>query len=438
MKRAIGSGLVLISAAAVTGAAAWASTSVTGIPGNCTMTVHRAKLDPTGKPVGDPATILEAKMVGGWAQRAFRRSWDGKVVLSHTFDGFRVSKGAENVDYKIQLFHRNFWWGPDSKKFMFWIPSGIAVANVDDLGPAGAAPKHTIVYRPPGGHYPMGIAWAPTGSHIFVSESYEVDGKATKTAIRKIPADGGTGTAILDSEEVIFYMPADTWYEDGSGAKAKTSPILYGTKSSLWYMNSDGGDQTKLCDIPCMGLADIMWEPTGKNEFLLLWRKGFADATKKVWRGLYRFNLDAAKKAAAEKKTNDWSFVEPIQETDGIHTLFYSGKGKHIAFADTTLAYVKEMAKAGEKPVKVEIPGSAGVVKGVSWDDKEQKLAVAIGNKLSIYDLASRAVTPVAQVSERGFIAEPFWRGDELVYSSFVDLDEKKKLPPPPPPPPGK
>ena len=434
MKRA--SLLLLVGSAIVTGAAALGSTSVTGIPGNCQMTCHRVKVDPAGKQVGEPASFAESRMIGMWTPRAFRRSWDGKVVLAHTFDGFRVTKGDASADYKIKFLHRNFWWGPDNKKFLFWLPADVAVALVDELGPAGAAPKHNVVYKPAPGRFPKGIAWAPSGSHILVSEGYEGEDKSTRTAIKKVPVDGGEGTAILDvAEEVIFFMPADTWYEDGSGAKAKKSPILYGTKTELYITDSDGGDKQKLADLPCLGLADIMFDPSGKDEFFLLWRRGFADINKKMWKGLWRFDLAALRKVAAAKTAGDYSYAEAVSETDGIHTLFYSPKGKYIAWADPAAVFYREVAKHGEKPVKVEISGSAGVAKGLAWDDKEQKLAVAIGNKLYSYDVASKASQVIAQVSDKGFIAEPFWRGDEVVYSSFVNQDEKKKIDPPATPP---
>src|SRR5205823_1491658 len=116
-----------------------------------------------------PAVLSETKMIGMWTPRAFRRSWDGQTVLSHTFDGFRVTKGADSREYKIQLLHRNFWWAPDSKKFVIWLPAGIAVANVDDLGDPGGAPKYKIVYRPPAGRFPFGVDWSPTATDVLLS-----------------------------------------------------------------------------------------------------------------------------------------------------------------------------------------------------------------------------------------------------------------------------
>lgn len=415
---------------------ALSSTSVTGIFGDCQMTTHRAKVDATGKPSGEPVLCADVKMVGLWTPRAFRRSWDGKTVLAHTFEGFRVNKGTENQDYKIQLFHRNFWWGPDNKKFMVWLPGGIAILNADDLGPTGGPPKFKIVYRAPAGRFPIGIAWSPSGSEIFVSEHFE-EGGNTKSAIKKVSVESGAATEILVHPiELIFYMPADTWYEDGSGPKAKKSPILFGAKDGVFVMDSDGGGKTKLADLPCEGIGDVMWDPSQKEQFLLLWRRGFpAPApSKKVFKGLYLVKVEEAKKVAAAKKADDYSFMEEITDgTEGVHTLFFSPKGKYIGWAEKEGAHYRETAKT-EKATTVSLGGITGPVKGLAWDDKETKLAIAVGNKLVTYDLASKGVTQIATTGEKGFVAEPFWRGDEIVYSSFVDASLKKTVGDPVPP----
>jgi hypothetical protein len=434
MKRLLGYGLV--AAAVVVGGLgareACSSTSVSGIPGDCQMTCHRVKVDPAGKAVGEPATFADAKMIGNWTPRAFRRSWDGKTVLAYTFDGFRVTKGAESHDYKVQMVHKQFWWGPDNKKFMFWMPGGIAIANVDDLGTPGAVVKHKVVYRAPTNRFLISVAWAPDGANILVSESYEERG-VTKTAIKKVPAEGGDASAILEHpDEVIVYMPADTYYEDGSGPKVKKTPILFGTKETLWVMDSDGANKTKLCDAPCFGLTDVMWDPSEKEQFLLVFRKAFT-VGKKTWKGLYLVKADEAKKAAAQKKSDDYAFVEELSDATDIHSLFFSTKGKYIGWASNEAVSYRETAKAGEKPTRVALSGASGAVKGFAWDDKESKLAIAVANKLFTYDLASKASAPVASVSDRGFIAEPFWRGDEIVYASYVDASLKKKLDVPPP-----
>jgi len=434
MKRLLGYGLVAVGVVVggLGAREAVSSTSVAGIPGDCQMTCHRVKVDPTGKAVGEPAAFAEAKMIGNWTPRAFRRSWDGKTVLSYTFDGFRVTKGAESHDYKVPMVHKQFWWGPDSKKFMYWTPGGIAVANADDLGTPGGVPKHKIVYRAPTGRFLISVAWAPDGANILASESYEEHG-ATKTAIKKVSAEGGEATAILEHpDEVIVYMPADTYYEDGSGPKVKKTPILFGTKEALWVMDSDGANKQKLCDAPCFGLTDLMWDPSEKEQFLLLFRRPFT-VGKKEWKGLYLVKADEAKKAAAQKKSDDYAFVEQLAEGTDIHSHLLLAQGKYVSWANSEAVSYRETAKAGEKPTKVALTGAAAPVKGFAWDDKEGKLAVASANKLFTYDLATKATAELAKVSDKGFVAEPFWRGDEIVYSSFVDAAMKKKNEPPAP-----
>src|SRR4051812_11901489 len=76
MKRVLQTAVV--ATALLAGGLAHSSTSVQGIPGDCQMKVHRAKVDPTGKLVGEVATLAENKMIGMWTPRAFRRSWDGR------------------------------------------------------------------------------------------------------------------------------------------------------------------------------------------------------------------------------------------------------------------------------------------------------------------------------------------------------------------------
>src|SRR5690349_319506 len=134
------------------------------------MNCHKVKADASGKFTEAPQTIAETTVRGAWAPRAFHQSWDGKSVVTHTFDGIRVTTPSGTNEYKVQLFHRNAWWSPDNKKFLLWLPSGIALAQVSDLGPAGNAPKTTMIYRPAKDRYPFGVSWSPSGSDIYVSE----------------------------------------------------------------------------------------------------------------------------------------------------------------------------------------------------------------------------------------------------------------------------
>jgi len=425
MKRLLGLAAVAASVLAGLGArSALSSTSVGGIPADCQMKVSRAKIDAKGERSGDPTTFLDVSMVGNWTARAFRRSWDGRIVLSHTFSGFKVTKGAESSDYKVQFLHRNFWWAPDSKRFMIWLPAGIAVLNSDDLGTPGEGAKYKIVYRPPAGHFPFGVAWAPTGTDILLSEHVEEKG-VTKTALMRINAEGGGATAIVQHEsELVFYMPPDTWFEDGSGPKAKKFPIVFGAKDGLWVVDGDGGGKQKLLEqFPSQGLADVMWDPTGKERFLVLFRLQFAqDDGKKTWKGLYLDNADELRK----KKDNE-AAIEQISDDVDVHSLFFSPKGKYVGWANSHGVSYRETNAKGGAPVKVELTGG-GEVHGFTWADDEKHLAVAAANHLFTYDLAAKSALQVVEVDRAAFIAEPFWRGDEIVYSSFIDILEKRRI----------
>src|SRR5437763_1644017 len=87
------------------------------------MSCHRITVDDKGKPSGDPTMFSDNRMVGQWAVRAYQQSWDGKSVISYTFDGFKVTKGNAVSEYKVQMLWKNLWWSPYNQKFVIWLPS---------------------------------------------------------------------------------------------------------------------------------------------------------------------------------------------------------------------------------------------------------------------------------------------------------------------------
>lgn len=384
------------------------------------MNCHRIKSDGKGS-FSEPTTFAETKVHGVWAPRAFHQSWDGKSVVTHTFDGFKLTTGTETKEYKIQLFHRNFWWSPDNKKFLMWLPAGIAVADATQLGPAGNAPKFTMAYRPPKDRYPFGVAWSPSGNDFFVSEHFD-DGKTSGTAIKRIGVGGGTGTdVVVHPSEITFYMLPEAWYEDGSGPKTnKKALIVFGAKDGLWVMDEGGGNKVKVCDFAPDGVGDVIWDPSQKEQFLVMFRQPLAlpGPGNKSIKGLYLIHPD---------KKGDQILEKVVDATD-LHTIYFSRKGKYICWANLDGIFYRETAKQ-EPATKIVINDAAGPIKGFNWDDKETKIAVAIDTKLFIYDIAGKTSTCVAKVEPGTFIAEPHWKNDEIVYSTFTNIAKPKKKP---------
>ncbi len=392
-----------------------------GIPGECQMNCHRVKADASGKFSEAPSVLSETAMRGAWTVRAFSQSWDGKTIVSHTFDGFKVTTAGGTHEYKVQLLHRNIWWSPDNKKFLMWLPAGIALASVTELGPAGNAPKYTLIYKPPKDRFPYGVNWSPSGNDIFVSEHVEVDGKTTNTAIKKIPISGGGGTDILvHPVELTFYQPPETWYEDGSGPKTKKAYIAFGAKDGLYVMDDSGQNKTKLAAFSPEGVRDVIWDPSGKDQFLLFLTQAcpVPGPGNKSVKGLYLVHPD--------KKGDD--ILEKINDSTDLHTVYFSRKGKYICWANGEGIFYRETAKQ-EKATPIVINDAPGAIKGFNWDNNEQKIAVAIENKLFIYDVATKAATLVVKVDEKTFIAEPHWKNDEIVYSTFTNIASPKKKP---------
>jgi hypothetical protein len=363
-------------------------------------------------------------MVGAWAQKGFHMSYDGKTVLSHRFDGFRVIKeGGPPLDYDVPLINRNLFWGPDGKHFILWAPEGVAVADVDALGePCGPA-KYNVLYKPAATRHPFGACWSPSGHDIYVIENYEEEGKQG-SAIERIPAGGGAPTEILHHPtRVMYFMPPLTRYEDGSGPNARAYRIIFGAKDGLWIMDRDGGNKIKLSDVRPDGIEDVIWSPGEKEKFTLLFRQPQKDAkTNKVLKGVYLVHLE-------NNKIKDF---EQLYDSLDVHTMWFSPHGKYISWGTNEGIFYREPDAKPETTVKVDIPGKGGLeIKGFSWDSTENRLAIAVGNRLFVHDATKKTTTQVAQLGDdvKSFAADPVWRGNEVVLVLFTDTStpERKK-----------
>ena len=385
------------------------------------------KVTVTGGTATQPVPIQTQDMRGGWAPRAFHCSWDGKATIVYRFDGFRVVKGTDAKDYKTRFLWKNVFWSPDNKNFAYWAPAGVTVCNVDNLGAPGGPPQGKVIYKwDKETRHPFGLTWSPSGSDIYVIENWE-QGSQSGGAIQKVPSSGGSPVEILHLDiPISFCMPPDSWYEDGSGPKEKPFLIAYGTKDGLFVMDGTGGQKTKICDIPADLVRDVIWNPNGKEELLVRFIAAGKGSGTKPLEGLYLVHVD---KRGTVKKGEEASLLEQISPDTNLHTIWFTHKGTYVCWANEEGVWYRETAKPKDTPVKVELPGGSKV-KGCAFDDAEKRLAVAVSNKIYLWDVDKKKSTEIVKVgdNDKTFVAEPTWHGDEITFSSFTDTGAKRRL----------
>jgi hypothetical protein len=408
-----------------------ASSVVRGIPVECQLDSYRVGVGSADGRVAPttPVSFASTLVIGQWAQKGYHLSHDGKTMLVYTFDGFNIVKGnAPPASYEIALVYKNVLWGPDNKKFMFWTPEGVTLADVEALGPPNAAPSVKVLYpyktRP--GHRPFSAAWSPTGNEVYVLEHYEEasGGKTVEgSAMLRVTLDGAATEILNHPTRVYWFMYPSSRFEDGSGPSGAPFRLVFGAMDGIWVMNPDGSEQAKLCDLTPEGFDDIVFSPDPKKEkFAFRMRQPQVAPDKKTYTGVYVAHLDRWKKGTTIE-------LEQVHDKPDVHTLWCSPKGRFVTWASADEVGYRELDGKPDSTIKVDVPGRVGPITGCTWDRAETRLAITAGNRLYIHDVAKKTVTEVAKVGEasKSFLADPVWcSGEEVVVGLFTDVTPKE------------
>lgn len=391
----------------------------------------------------DARKLSSTFMAGSWAQHGYRMAPDGSALVLPLEDGFEVVRGGEKWKHEFPLMSsidRDLFWAPDSKRFVFRVPDeNLSLGLVDLSDPT----KHKVIYAPPAGSTIRGFEWSPRNDLVFVLEGFEdrdKDGKQEEgDRIKAVDPSTAKAREIYCSPATLsFFMPPVSRFQGGQGPSTKDYRLVLGTASGLFTVRPDGSQLTCLSELPCTGLTNLEWSPT--DEKLVLFFRIPTKSKKGMLKGTYLVHLDRRKKDQPPGAADE-SIFEQLSPALDVHTLWFSPRGKYVAWASQDAVWYRE--PQGGAVVKVECrdeKGRALNVRGCAWDQGEQRLAITAGNRLYVHEAAKRGEAKRAPAlrlvkefendqGDSNFAAEPTWVGDELVLTVFNSIG-KKNAPP--------
>jgi WD40 repeat protein len=417
--------LALATAAALAPRAGLANSTITDIPRECRMDSFRVGAD--GK--GAPEKIFSTNMLGQWGPHAFHASHDRKTTIFYRFDGITVVSGSESRDYKVNIVYKQVWWSPDNKRILFWVPEGVALADLDSLGKPGGPLTYKVVYKKKPDRKPFGAQWSPTGNSFYIAEHYQEAVKNVMVqggAVQVVSLDGAA-REILHDPKLVTFLLSTARFENGSGASQDPFKLVLLETDGLAVSGADGQAPEKLNDFTAEGLQDLIVSPDSKKFLVRLAKDQVSSDKKTLYRGVYLGHIDRFAKGKPFE-------MEALYAKNTAHTIWFSPTGKYATWASAdAVAFRAVDGKAGSE---VNIPFTDRgelPIKGVAWDKGETRLAIACGNRIYLYDVDKKATTLLAKVGDdpKMFVADPVWRGEEILFTQFTDTAVPRSAPPP-------
>lgn len=371
-------------------------------------------------------------MAGSWTQHGYKMAPDGSALVLPLEDGFEVRRGGEKWKHDfpmISAIDRDLFWAPDSKRFVFRMPDANMSLGLVDLSDPGS---HKAIYSPPQGSTIRGFEWSPKNDLVFILEGFEDQDKDKRVEGDRIKAiDPSTGKAreiYRSTATISFFMPPVSRFQGGQGPSSKDYRLVLGTASGLFLVKPDGSDVTCLTELPCTGLTNLEWSPA--DDKIVLFFRMPTKSKKGMLKGTYLVHLDRRRKDLPKGAADD-SIFEQLTSALDVHTLWFSPKGKYVAWASQDAVWYRE--PNGKDAVKVECKDDKGLplqVRGCAWDATEQRLAITAGNRLYVHEPGKKQPPRLVKefpndVGDTGFAAEPSWRGDELVLTIFNGVGKK-------------
>lgn len=415
-----------------------------------------------------PAVKSSVFMQDSWTIHAYVMSHDGSASVVLLEDGIRILRGNRKDDYALPLNigQRDYMWHPDCKRLAFWVRAkpkkpkpgelaterkALAILDITRLPPGPIKIEevdkipYEIVYWSSNTSSPFGIEWSPKGDAIFVvSTDQDPEDNQTYGVITRVELGGNNRSTeiVRVPGEIDFFMPPVSRFERGEGPSTSEYQIIYGHLGGLFVIGPEGKNLLQLAAIPANGLYNVEWNPSPRtNQVALFFRKAVQAPNGKSFKGVYLVDINkvggakgAATPAPEGAEAGLGPGIEELYDQTDIHTLWFSPKGKYVTWSGPRAVYFRGPTETPDKMVRVTIPtlpdGEDPLIKGVSWNDGEQKLAIAAGNRLYIYELATKELYPVAELGSMNdtFTAEPRWVGDQVWVSSYEDAIKSNRV----------
>lgn len=384
-----------------------------------------------GSTVGDPPSLTSTLMLGLWTYKGYIPSPDRKTLLIHRYDGFAISRnGGPAVEYRFTFTpNRDVQWSPDSKRFFTWNSKGdLVLFELDSIGPAGTPQPKAVLANPPGVRA-GGIEWAPDGScAFFIALVDDAKGNTCGSLQRVTFGAGGTlaGVAPILSHTAAlrFFNPPTSRFQNGRGPNGDPYDIFVGAKDGCYLLSPDGKHFEQLTPATADNIDNLEWSPDSKHPKLLV--NFFAPTPGQggsTLKGTYLVHLDRR----AQGKKGEQLF-EQVHDKADVHTVWFSPNGKYATWVSWEGVFFRE---AEGKPDSVQLiaikdqqKGIPLPVKGCSWNEAETRIAITASNRLFVYEVDGAKKLTVAHCGNdaKTFTAEPVWRGDDVIFSTFTDV----------------
>jgi len=377
----------------------------------------------------EPEQVAVIDMLNNlFTNHAFVLSHDGRKLVVHREQALEVHASGRMTRLDMDLRANNprsFYWNPDNRRALFLAPvtsehpnKRVAVMDIYDLQ---GEPPYEIAYEAPPDRLPFGVGWAPDGNAFYVIERV-YEGATAFTAIRRVQLEPERSeTEIARMLGLIeWFTGPDSRYEDGSGPSEEPFRILFGAMDGLYVTDPFGKRKRRVSTLPAVGLNNVEWHPTPGHELALLYFESpVRDAEGRVLKGTYLADL------APDAE-------EPVVQLDGegdVHTLWFSPKGTYASWAAAEGVWFQRaddaLGSAATHLRFVDEEGGHLECHGMAWSKDESRLAVAAGDRLYVYDVATGESEVAHRFEAEGelFTAEPAWSSPgEVVLTTVEDV----------------
>lgn len=375
-------------------------------------------------------TYAENFFLGGVVNHNYKLSPDHQKMVLFTTKGFSllVKDEEEPTPLNVISFSKEVVWDPSSRYFAFFGQTydGTAVYMVDTKATPAKAEVAYEVKRSEGSL--LGLEWSPWGEEIYFLQNV-FRGSYIDRTIQRLKVTGGNKKPELlvkVVENIDFFMPPVSWFEHGEGPQTgRRYQIVYGTSRGLFVLDRDGKKPINLTEAPAVNLRNLEWSPDGKK-IIMYYDGGFQSRKHGSLKGVTLVHLKSKGKTVE---------FENLYEGRGVHTLWFSNKGKWITWVKETGCWYRSPNDIGKEGIRIpnpKIKTESGKtveitdkpIKGAIWNKNETRLALTAGNQIWIYNTESKKTTLYYEFGQglTHFCAEPVWMGDKLMLTIVEDI----------------
>lgn len=369
--------------------------------------------------------LVENFYAGGMVHHNFKMSHDGKNILS--FDpthGINIIRnGGEKINIDASIYTRELVWDPTNRYFAFIATKdgGDALQFVDIRQ---QLPQAREVYQVKAPGNIKGLEWSPRGPELYWIER-QVEERGLVYFLKRIDVRSRSQVTLVKSYDAIdFFMPPVSSFENGQGPldPSETYAIAYGTRRGLFLLDRDGGEPKILCEAPADGVNNLEWSPDRKH-LVIYFQRNFRSEKLGELRGVMLAHLE---------ESDPKKVMECLLESPNIHTLWFSPDSKYVLWAKESGCFYRKPDAVGEKGILV--PNAVKIledgteeeqfdkkVKGAIFNNDSTRLAITAGNQVWVHEPANKKTIVYHEIesSEAYFLAEPRWKGDELILTIF-------------------